>query len=126
MTASSSKNADLLAAMRGGGTLFGVVTEVIFKAYDISDYHGGVITYEDDTNCTALRLGRHPVQATCELSRLRAHVTIASCNIDEHAYMPAPFLEGSDKFDKLKLHESHSHSHSCSRSHSRSHSFISS
>lgn len=51
--------------MRGGGTLFGVVTEVAFKVYDISDYHGGVIAYEDDTNCTTLRSGRHTVQAPC-------------------------------------------------------------
>ena len=59
VTATSSKNADLLAAMRGGGTVFGVVTKVAFKVYDVSDYHGGVITYEDDTNCTALRSGLH-------------------------------------------------------------------
>ena len=57
MAVTSSKNADLLAAMRGAGTAFGVVTEVAFRVYDISDYHGGVITYKDDTNCTALRSG---------------------------------------------------------------------
>ena len=53
--ANAANNANLLAAMRGGGTLFGVVTEVAFKVYNVSDYHGGVITYEDDTNCTTLR-----------------------------------------------------------------------
>lgn len=53
--ASSSENADLLAAMRGGGTVFGVVTDVAFRVYDISNYHGGVIAFADDTNCTTLR-----------------------------------------------------------------------
>lgn len=55
VTASSSENADLLAAMRGGGTVFGVVTDLAFKVYNISNYHGGVIAFKDDTNCTALR-----------------------------------------------------------------------
>ena len=55
VTASSSKNVDLLAAMRGGGTAFGVVTEVAFTVHDVSNYHGGVITFKDDINCTTLR-----------------------------------------------------------------------
>lgn len=60
VTTSSSRNADLLAAMRGGGTAFGVVTEVAFKVHDVSNYHGGVITFGDDTNCTTLRFHFDP------------------------------------------------------------------
>ena len=33
--------------MRGGGTVFGVVTQLAFKVYDVSDYHGGIIMYEN-------------------------------------------------------------------------------
>ena len=51
--------------MRGAGAAFGVVTEVAFKVYDVSDYHGGAITYEDDTKCTTLRCSLHIAQATC-------------------------------------------------------------
>ena len=41
--------------MRGGGTAFGVVTEVAFKVHDVFNYHGGAITYRDDTTCMMLR-----------------------------------------------------------------------
>ena len=53
--ASSSHNADLLAAMRGAGTVFGVVTDLVFKAHNVSGYHGGFILFADDTNCTNFR-----------------------------------------------------------------------
>lgn len=55
VVATPSHNADLLGAMRGGGTVFGVVTELAIRAHNITNYHGGVITYADDTNCTTLR-----------------------------------------------------------------------
>lgn len=55
VTASPSENADLLAAMRGGGTVFGVVTDLAFRVYDVLNYHGGIIVIEDDTKCTTLR-----------------------------------------------------------------------
>ena len=55
VTASASQNADLLAAMRGAGSVFGVVTELAFKVYDVADYHGGVILFADDINCTIFR-----------------------------------------------------------------------
>ena len=56
VAATPTKNADLLAAMRGGGTLFGVVTELAFKVYDVANYHGGGIMLADDLNGTTLRL----------------------------------------------------------------------
>ena len=67
VTANASHNADLLAAMRGGGTLFGVVTQLAFKAVDVLDYKGGVITYADNTECATFRSGItcDPTTLTC-------------------------------------------------------------
>lgn len=53
--ASSRENADVLAAVRGGGSALGVVTSLAFKAYDVSSYTGGAIVLTDDDNCTNLR-----------------------------------------------------------------------
>lgn len=63
LTASPSQNLDLLPAMRGAGTVFGVVTEVAFKAYDVADYHGECYLMTS----TALASGRTFITKMCAL-----------------------------------------------------------
>jgi len=54
IVASATENKDVLAGMRGAGSALGVVTQLAFHAYDVSDYTGGVIAFTDDDNCTNL------------------------------------------------------------------------
>jgi len=55
LTVSSSENADLFWAIRGGGGNFGVVTSFLFQAYPVSTIVGGLIAYPREDAATVLR-----------------------------------------------------------------------
>ena len=50
MTASAEHNPELLAAMRGAGSVFGVVTQLTLALYDVTNYIGGHLVLLDDIN----------------------------------------------------------------------------
>ena len=55
LTVSSSENADLFWAIRGGGGNFGIVTSFLFQAYPVSTIVGGLIAYPREDAATVLR-----------------------------------------------------------------------
>lgn len=48
VTANSTHNAELLKAMRGAGTVFGVVVELTLRLRDVSGLYGGYLVALDD------------------------------------------------------------------------------
>lgn len=55
VTANATHNAQLLGAMRGAGSIFGVVMELALKLHDVSDYFGGYVVALDDKEGTGFR-----------------------------------------------------------------------
>ena len=49
VTANGTHNTNLLEAMRGAGTVFGVVVELTLKLHDVSDLYGGFVVALDDS-----------------------------------------------------------------------------
>ncbi|KAK9804575.1 hypothetical protein WJX73_001379 [Symbiochloris irregularis] len=55
IVASGGCNPDLLAAVKGAGTVFGVVVEAAFKLQDVSGLFGGYVAAVDDNRGTVFR-----------------------------------------------------------------------
>lgn len=55
MNASAEENADLFWAVRGGGGNFGVVTEFVFRAHNVSNVLGGEIVFSADDPAALMR-----------------------------------------------------------------------
>ena len=55
VTADAEYNPDLLGAMRGAGSVFGVVTELTVQLYDVTDYVGGHLVLFDDESTSIHR-----------------------------------------------------------------------
>ena len=55
VTASATHRPDLLAAMRGAGTAFGVVVELTMKLHDVSGLYGGNLRALDDDSGSSFK-----------------------------------------------------------------------
>lgn len=55
VTASATENPDLFAAVKGAGTVFGVVVELAFKLVDVSRMYAGAVFAVDDAQGTGFK-----------------------------------------------------------------------
>jgi len=60
VTANSTHNNELLRAMRGAGTVFGVVTELTLRLHDVSGMYGGYVVAIDDDKGSNFKQMPHP------------------------------------------------------------------